>query len=307
MPLEATVVVPVRDGAAALPGLIDALSTQTMPRERFEIVIGDDGSVDGGTEGLESGDGWLRVTKGPPLTSYAARNRAAGLARGGVLAFCDADCRPEPTWLESGLAALADAEIVAGEIRHLAPGRRTVWALLDMEMSLDQKRAVRSGKAMTANLFVRRDFFERLGGFDPSLPSGGDFDFTDRAREAGARLVYSPEAPVSHPTCDDARAFLRRVWFRDRWMTVRKQRSGIGPRGAGYLSLVPLAGPIWARRRLGRPLGLDRRRLQAGGVKAGLGDDVRASLILYFFLPYFSAFAQLRGLLAGSALRRRAW
>jgi glycosyltransferase involved in cell wall biosynthesis len=296
-PLAATVVVPVRNGAAELPGLIDSLDAQTLPRDRFEIVIGDDGSADGGTEGLDSRDGWLRVTKGPPLTSYAARNRAANLARGRVLAFCDADCRPEPTWLEAGLRALERADVVAGEIRNLAPNRRTIWSLLDVEMSLDQRSAVRSGKAMTANLFVRRDLFEPLGGFDPSLPSGGDFDFVDRCVAKGARLAYSSEAVVLHPTPDDARSFLRKVWFRDRWASVRA-RPKVRDRTAGYLALVPVVGPLWARRRRGRPLGLDRQRLAAAGMRVGLGDDLRASVILYLFLPYFAALAQLRGALA---------
>lgn len=301
---EVSVVVPVRDGAAGLPALIGCLEAQTLPRGRFEVVIGDDGSVDRGTENLDSEDGWLRVTRGPPLTSYAARSRAASLARGRVLAFCDADCRPDPTWLESGLAALEHADVVAGEIRHLAPSRRTVWSLLDMEMSLDQQSAVLSGRAMTANLFVRRELFERLGGFDSSLPSGGDFDFVARSLEDGARLAYSAEAVVRHPTCDDARSFLRKVWFRDRWITVRKRRGGTPLRLAGYLSLIPLAGPLWARRRLGRPLGLDRARLQAGGMTVGLRDDLRASFLLYLFLPYFSALAQLRGMVAGSSSGR---
>lgn len=297
-------VVPVRDGAAGLPALIASLKAQTLPRERFEVVIGDDGSVDGGTDALDSGDGWLRVTKGPPLTSYAARNRAAGLARGRVLAFCDADCLPDPSWLESGLAALEHADVVAGVIRHLAPSRRTVWSLLDMEMSFDQEGAVRSGQAMTANLFLRRDLFERVGGFDSSLPSGGDFDLVARSLEEGARLVYSPETIVRHPTCDDARSFLRKVWFRDRWFMARKRRSGTRLRLAGYLTLIPLAGPLWARRRRGRPLGLDRRRFEADGMEVGLRDDLRASFLLYLFLPYFSALAQLRGLLAGSGSGR---
>jgi glycosyltransferase involved in cell wall biosynthesis len=299
---EVSVVVPVRDGATRLPELLAALETQTLPRQRFEVLIGDDGSVDEGASDLDSGDGWLRVTRGPPLTSYAARNRAAALARGPLLAFCDADCRPDPTWLESGLAALRNADVVAGEIRQLAPARRTVWSLLDMEMSADQQAAVRTGRAMTGNLFVRRELFERLGGFDSSLPSGGDYDFVARSLEHGARLVYSAKAVVHHPTCDDARSFLRRVWFRDRWASARA-RPSVGMRTAGYLSLVPVLGPLWARRRRGRPLGLDRRRLDAAGVEVDLRDDLSAALVLYFVLPYFAALAQLRGALAREGVR----
>ena len=111
------------------------------------------------------------VTSGPPLNSYAARNRAAALVRAPALAFCDADCRPDPTWLESGLASLERADIVAGLIRFVVPEHRTIWSLLDMDMHLDQARSVRVSRAATANLFVRRDVFDRLGGFDDSVPN----------------------------------------------------------------------------------------------------------------------------------------
>ena len=62
---------------------------------------------------------------GAPKTSYAARNRAAANTRGDVLAFCDSDCLPEPRWLEAGLAALENADIVAGEVAFMPPARPT--------------------------------------------------------------------------------------------------------------------------------------------------------------------------------------
>src|SRR5581483_3168143 len=98
--------VPVRNGAKWLPGLVESLAAQTLPRERFELVIGDDGSTDGSTEALPTDEGWIRVAVGEPRSSYSARNRAVRESRGRILAFCDADCRPEPEWLERGLASL---------------------------------------------------------------------------------------------------------------------------------------------------------------------------------------------------------
>ena len=104
--LAASVIVPVRNGRRHLEELLAALSGQTLPRDRFEVLIGDDGSTDGSTDGLATADGWVRVFSGPPRSSYAARNRAARAARAETLAFCDADCLPEPDWLEKGIAAV---------------------------------------------------------------------------------------------------------------------------------------------------------------------------------------------------------
>ena len=137
-----SVIVPVRNGRDDLRRLIEALSAQTMSTNEFELVIADDGSTDGSTEGLETQHSWIRVEPGLPRNSYAARNRAVRAARGSILAFCDADCRPEPEWLERGLAALEGADLVAGRIRFDVPQRRTVWTLLDMDSSKDHEREV---------------------------------------------------------------------------------------------------------------------------------------------------------------------
>src|SRR5919201_4454525 len=162
-----SVIVPVRnDRGAHLRTLLAALAEQTLPRTRLEIVIGDDGSTDGSTKDLPTADGWVRVLSGPPRSSYAARNRAARAARAPVLAFCDSDCRPEPDWLEAGLAALEDADLAAGRIRFIVPERRTIWTLIDMDTTKDHEREVEIGNAETANLFVRREVYERIGGFD---------------------------------------------------------------------------------------------------------------------------------------------
>ena len=231
--LAASVIVPVRNGRHHLELLLAALERQTLPRERFEVLIGDDGSTDG-TDDFETEDGWVRVLKGPPRSSYAARNRAAGAARAPILAFCDADCQPEPDWLEAGIATVENAEpetLAAGRVRFLVPDRPTVWTLVDMDTTKDHRREVEIGNAETANLFVRREFFERLDGFDDSIPEHGDFDFALRAVAADARLSYAPEAVVWHPTRDSAKPFLRMFWSMHRWYAAREVRDGRRPLG----------------------------------------------------------------------------
>jgi GT2 family glycosyltransferase len=301
--LLASVIVPVRNGGDDLRELLPMLAAQTIPRERFEVVIGDDGSTDGSTDGVATRDGWVRVAAGPPRSSYAARNRAASLARAPVLAFCDADCRPEPWWLGAGLAALEEADLAAGLIRFSAPAHRTVWTLLDMETFKDHERQVKLANAETANLFVRRDIFERLNGFDESLPEHGDFDFANRAVARGARLVFAPAAELRHPTRNAARPFLRTVWIMHRWYAARETRAGRRPDRLKIRWWLPLAQPVWSRRSVGRPLLLDANRLSASGVRPTRMEHLLAALIMYLVLPYVAAAAQVSGWRVGRRLR----
>jgi GT2 family glycosyltransferase len=303
--LAASVIVPVRNGRHHLEKLLAALDRQTLARERFEILIGDDGSTDGSTEGLETGDGWIRVLPGPPRSSYAARNRAAAAAQAPILAFCDADCQPEAKWLEAGISAVQKAEaetLAAGRIRFLVPERPTVWTLVDMDSTKDHRREVEIGNAETANLFVRRAFFEELDGFDETIPEHGDFDFAMRAVAAGAQLEYAPEAVVWHPTRDAAKPFLKMVWIMHRWYAAREVRAGRRPLGLKLRWWLPPLHARW-RRRSGRSLGLDRWWLDQNGVTPRKRDNARAVPIIYLLMPLIGGTAQVRGWWDGRRLR----
>jgi glycosyltransferase involved in cell wall biosynthesis len=304
--LLASVIVPVRNGGHDVRELLETLAAQTLRRDRFEVVVGDDGSTDGTCDGLDREDGLVRVVPGPPLNSYAARNRAVRASRAPVLAFCDADCRPEPEWLERGLAALERADLVAGRIRFALPERRTVWTLLDIDGSKDHERQVRNGTAETANLFVRRELWERVGGFDDSLPEHGDFDFVSRCVAGGARLVYDAEAVVWHPVRTRARPFLRALWIYNRWYAAREARANRRPDALRLRAWIPFVVTIRARRRFNRSLGPDARWLGANGVRPGRVETLRALPVMYLVVPYLRAAAQLRGWWDGRGLRSQA-
>lgn len=290
-----SVVVPVRDNPAGVAALVRRLETQTLGVDRFEVVIADDGSSE--RLGLTEVDRpHVRVIRGPRRTSYAARKRGVAVATGSVLAFCDSDCLPDPEWLAAGLAALGDADIVAGEVMPVAPSRPTPWSLLSADMFLDQRRNVTRSRAATANLFVRRRDFEAWGGFDPALPSGGDFEFVLRAVGQGARLAYAPAAVVRHPTLDGGRAFLCKVWRTNRWAAVHRSRAGyrVGPWHA--LTLVPVLGVALTRRdALRPPWRLDRARLRAAGLDPSAWDELRGLAMLYTIVGAAASLARLSG------------
>jgi glycosyltransferase involved in cell wall biosynthesis len=299
----ASIIVPARNPGEDLSRLLAALSAQTIPTDQFEVIVADDGSTDGVIDAAAKAHSWVRVTVGTPKSSYAARNRAVGLATAPVLAFCDADCVPEPEWLENGLRALADAEVVAGLIRFKLPERRTIWTLLDMDSFLDQERAVRGGHAVTANLFLRRELFERVGRFDDSLPEYGDYELVAKCVSAGARLAFARDVVVHHPTRDDRRPFLHKVWIMNWWYGARESRDGRVPFLMRPRAWVPFVRVMRSRRWVGRSLVLDRRRLSEHGVHPSRREHLLGLAMIYLVLPYYSNVAQLGGWWAGRKLR----
>ena len=112
------------------------------------------------------------------------------------MAFTDDDCRPEPDWLESLLAA-ADrrpGQVVQGATRPDALEHDLFAAPHVHTLEVDPPGRF----AQTCNILYPRELIERLGGFDERAIVGEDIDLSLRAREAGAELVGARDAVVNH-------------------------------------------------------------------------------------------------------------
>ena len=196
---EISVVVPSRNAGGSLPRLLDALAAQTAAQDRFEVIVVDDASTDA-TPGIARASAVRLLQAGAHVGVAGARNLGIREARGGIVAFLDADCVPARDWVERGSAALDElpADIVAGHI-DVAVAHPSPAALVDLVHYYDQERYASEGFAATGNLWVRRGVFDEAGLFDEELTRDEDKEFVQRAVAGGARLRYSPGVRVSHP------------------------------------------------------------------------------------------------------------
>ena len=162
----------------------------------FEIIVFPD-------ESFENNDPKIRVIPTGPITPPKKRDFALKEARGEILAFTDSDCRPFPNWLSAGVNTLREtkASVVGGEVEFCFSERRTGAEYVDAVINMRNEKSIRErGVGKTANLFVVRSVFERIGLFPNHLASGGDVYYTAKTTAAGYRIRYSPEARVKHPT-----------------------------------------------------------------------------------------------------------
>jgi glycosyltransferase involved in cell wall biosynthesis len=195
-----SVVVPTFRRPELLRRCLDALCSQDLDREDFEIVVADDGP-DPGTEAIARqlrarGDcPVLRClpvwrTQGPA----GARNLGWHRATAPFIAFTDDDTIPGPGWLRAGLAAL---EMGAAA----ATGRTIVPA---PALPTDYERGVaglEQAEFITANCFVSRRALELTGGFDERYEKAWreDSDLQFALLDHGLRIVAVPAAVVVHP------------------------------------------------------------------------------------------------------------
>jgi len=217
--VKASVVISVRNRSQMLLDCFRGLAAQTLDKGQFEVVVIDNCS----TEDLGPVLGQARDALGLQIRSARtardngpapARNIGAGMASGEVIAFTDSDCRPTPEWLERGLAAF--------EARAVAMVSGPVLAKPEQSATFTSKTsfvtATEHPTFPTANLMVRRQVFEAMGGFDISLsfsdPFGratecADTDLAWRIIGAGHQRRFVAEAVVHHEL--EAQGFL--LWL----------------------------------------------------------------------------------------------
>jgi glycosyltransferase involved in cell wall biosynthesis len=273
---EVSVIVPVRDGAGTLPALLASIEAQTLSRERFELIVVDNASTDA-TAAIAAEHGAV-VVREPVANRAGARNAGTAAARSRLFAFTDADCVAAPGWLEALLAGSGGAPLLAGEVRLKVGWRPNRVERFEALWRFGQAGWVqREGWAATANLLVRADAFEAVGGFDTSWRHiGEDADFCLRARAAGYALGFCADAVVHHSAERSLGPFLRRCFLHGYSANQAHYRLGVGHR-AWREPLAALAGDA-ALRRLGHaPERFDRREWRRMAAVARLGHGARVA------------------------------
>ena len=192
--MRLSVVIPARDAADMIGRTVEAALAQDVDGD-FEVVVVDDGSTDQ-TATIAKRAGARVVRNDTAVGPADARNAGVAAAAGELLAFTDADCEPQAGWLRAGVRALEQADIVQGRVE---PDPSANLGPFDHTITVREE----SGLFETANLFVRREWFDRIGGFrafiDPAKGHfGEDLVFGWKVRREGGRFAFAADAVVHH-------------------------------------------------------------------------------------------------------------
>ena len=249
-PVRLSVVIPAHQAAEVLPLQLDALVAQE-PGDHWEVVVVDNRSSDG-TQALvaryEADHPRVRYVAAheKPNVSYA-RNAGAAAARGRALAFVDADDVVSSGWVAAMDAALSEHDLVGGPLEYAR--LNPAWAAeLRGPAQRDGFFHYPGGPpwptVFAANLGVRKERHDAVGGFDERLPWGGeDADYVWRLRATGVTPYWAGAAVVHYRVRQDLRPLYRQsVGYARSWWELRSRYAE---------SWAPMPTPM-SRRRLAR-------------------------------------------------------
>jgi len=179
------------------------LGEQSLPSSEYEIILVDDASDDdtlSKARALESDIPNLRIVPCPSRVFQAqARNIGVNATTANHLLFTDDDCIPTTDWVTRMEEALEREAIVAGAVDTPArPYFAVCHNVAEFHGFLPCQRAGEVDFIAGANMGIRREVLARVGGFRQDTPHAEDIEFVLRARQAGFRIWFLPEAAVMH-------------------------------------------------------------------------------------------------------------
>ncbi|HZY45743.1 MAG TPA: glycosyltransferase [Anaerolineae bacterium] len=205
------ILIPCRNEAATLLGLIDCLDRVEYPADRLHIALIDDGSIDATGEIIDQAararSNWtaihLAINRGKPK---ALNDALSQIEFGEVIVVYDVDHRPEPDSLVKLIAAFDDPFVAgaSGRTKPINPTASwpayyaTVESLVHQLITMRAKDQLDLAPALLgSNCAYRRSALLQAGGFR----SGAlleDSDLTVRLTRFGYRLRFVPESIAWH-------------------------------------------------------------------------------------------------------------
>jgi cellulose synthase/poly-beta-1,6-N-acetylglucosamine synthase-like glycosyltransferase len=229
-----TIVIPARNEAQWIGGLLDAIQAQTYPREKIQVIVvddhSDDATADIAKQKMQGWPGWevIALVK-PEGNAYkkAAITQAIERAVGEIIITTDADCLAGNLWVQRMVEAMdADTGLVSGPVQMWDDGGwfQQFQALEFMGLiALGAGSMARGEPNMCngANLAYRKKVFHAVGGFEgiDHIASGDDELLMHKIHSGSAYKVKFQkcrDAIVSTAPCLTFRQFVNQ---RIRWVS----------------------------------------------------------------------------------------
>ncbi len=208
-----SIVIPTKNSEKYIHLCLNSLNLLHYPEESYEIIVVDNGSVDKTNE----------IIKNYPIKSLiiencnisAVRNWGTRHAKGEIFAFLDSDCIVPTNWLNTAASVLESKQIGIVGAWYSLPQKplwiEKVWDICTTHR-LNQKGPI--DWLPSSNLFIKRDLFRDLNGFNEDLITSEDVDICYRARKKG-KIVYSePQITVQHLGNPKT---IKQFFFKEKW------------------------------------------------------------------------------------------
>jgi glycosyltransferase involved in cell wall biosynthesis len=193
---------------------LDSLEKQSVDKSLYEVIVVDNNSTDNTKQVVEEYCGRnanFRYVFEKVNSSSIARNTGSKVANGLWLGFIDDDARCPQDYVEKAMIIIDQNEF------DCFGGRYVAWFKVEppkwinkndfgtAPIMMEKKGILKTQHLSGTSIFVRKNVFEIVGGFNVDLGIKGDkrgygeeTDFVNRIRTSGSVVGYDPDLFVEH-------------------------------------------------------------------------------------------------------------
>jgi cellulose synthase/poly-beta-1,6-N-acetylglucosamine synthase-like glycosyltransferase len=199
-----SIIIPTFNRSNKISRCFDSLFNQTYPKDRYEVIIINDGSKDNTEEVLKE-----YQKKAPCAFIWdtqenqgiaKATNSGISRSKGDFICFTGDDCIPENDWIAKLINGFNDDTrigAVGGKVISYQTNTPVQQFIEDAHV-LDQEAFIKKNTLITGSAAYRKQVLMDIKGFDNFLIACVDLDISIKTQILGYKLRYVPEAIVYH-------------------------------------------------------------------------------------------------------------
>jgi len=197
--LFVSVVIPVYNGEATIAYCLKCATALDYPREKFEIIMVDDGSTDKTVDVAKQHP--VKVIQKEHTGYPSTMNAGIRVAKGEIVVNIDSDTYISKDWLIKVIEEFKEPKVgIASGYVATAP-TSSIWAKLagfEKEDLYDKIKSKQVNFITTTCTAYRRELFMEVGFFNESLRRGSDEELAHRALKAGWKIILRKDALCYH-------------------------------------------------------------------------------------------------------------
>ena len=217
-----SVVIPVKNEAGILRDCLESLSRLDYPKERLEIILADGRSTDN-TKEIGLAYGVKIVTNAKGIVS-SGRNRGFEEAKGELIAFTDADCIFDVSWLKNSPKYFSDEKVAGIGGMTFAPRESSnfekaidfIFRLAELFQVTSHRRGSPIAKEVKdipgCNAIYRKEALAKIMPIDEGLLTAEDVWMNFSLRKSGYRFISAPDVILWHHRRSSPKKFIRQIY-----------------------------------------------------------------------------------------------
>ena len=222
---KVSIIIPTKNEAKNIGFCLDSIFSIDYSAAAYEVLVVDNGSADQTT--LIAAEKGAQVYSLPHVNISTLRNFGTRQAKGDIFAFLDADCTVDKDWLVNAEKYFEAKNIVCFGSTPRIPDKPTWVQAAWFHVRQKKKGCTEVAWLESMNMFIRRDIYESVGGFNETLVTCEDVDLSYRLSARGRIISDQEIRAIHHGEAKDIAEFFRKERWRGKSNYLGLQQHGL--------------------------------------------------------------------------------